>query len=408
MDLSQIKQKLENYGQTHLLQYYDSLTVQEQKNLCRQIESIDFSLLELCKEGVKEAEKGRIAPIDALTLEEIEKNKDTYYEAGVKLLRQGKVGAVLLAGGQGTRLGFDKPKGTFRIGVNRDLYIFQCLIQNLMDVTKQINLWVPLMIMTSDKNHTDTVEFFQKHDFFGYPKEYVFFFQQEMAPSVDYQGKILMERKDALSMSPNGNGGWFSSLMNSGVLAQVKKMGVEWLNIFSVDNVLQKIADPCFIGATLLSGNAGGSKVVAKAFPQERVGVMCLEDGKPSIVEYYELSEQMRYEKKKNGEYAYHYGVILNYLFKIADLEKILKDKMPLHIVEKKIPFLDEKGKLVKPEEPNGYKFETLILDMIHMLDNCLAYEVEREKEFAPVKNKEGVDSVDTARELLKKNGIEI
>lgn len=408
MDFSQIKQKLDNYSQTHLLQFYDTLTVEEQQNLQRQIESIDFSLLELCKGGVQEAKKGNIQPIDALSLDEIEKNKAAYYEAGIKLLRQGKVGAVLLAGGQGTRLGFDKPKGTFRIGVDRELYIFQCLIDNLMQVTAQVNVWVPLMIMTSDKNHSDTVEFFEQHEFFGYPREYIFFFQQEMAPSVDYNGKILMEGRDTLSMSPNGNGGWFSSMVSSGVLAQVKRMGVEWLNIFSVDNVLQKMADPYFIGATLLSGKAGGSKVVAKAFPEERVGVMCLEDGRPSIVEYYELSEQMRYEKKNNGEYAYHYGVILNYLFKIIDLEKILKDKMPLHIVEKKIPYINQQGELIKPQEPNGYKFETLILDMIHMLDSCLAYEVEREKEFAPVKNKEGVDSVDTARELLRKNGIEI
>ena len=231
MDFSQIKQKLDNYSQTHLLQFYDTLTVEEQQNLQRQIESIDFSLLELCKGGVQEAKKGNIQPIDALSLDEIEKNKAAYYEAGIKLLRQGKVGAVLLAGGQGTRLGFDKPKGTFRIGVDRELYIFQCLIENLMQVTAQVNVWVPLMIMTSDKNHSDTVEFFEQHEFFGYPREYIFFFQQEMAPSVDYNGKILMEGRDTLSMSPNGNGGWFSSMVSSGVLVQVKKMGVEWLNI---------------------------------------------------------------------------------------------------------------------------------------------------------------------------------
>ena len=183
--------------------------------------------------------------------------------------------------------------------------------------------------------------------------------------------------------------------------------GVEWLNVFSVDNVLQKIADPMFIGAVIKSNCKSGSKVVAKKDPHERVGAMCLEDGKPSIVEYFELTEEMAEQRLENGELAYKYGVILNYLFNIRELETISKTAMPLHIVEKKIPYIDENGVLQHPDKPNGYKFETLILDMIHMSESCLPYEVERNKEFAPVKNAEGVDSVATARKLLKENNIE-
>ncbi len=408
MNIEQCREKLEKYGQTHLLKYYDELDENQKQQLLNQIEQVDFSLLKLCKDGVQEAKKGKIEPISALTISDIEKNKERYYEKGIQALKETKVGAVLLAGGQGTRLGFDKPKGTFCIGLNKELYIFECLVENLKSVVKQCGTYVPLMIMTSEKNHEDTVAFFDEHDFFGYNKEYVFFFRQEMAPSVDYNGKIYMEDKSRLSTSPNGNGGWFSSLVNSGVLDKVKKLGVEWLNVFAVDNVLQKMADPYFVGATLDSGCVSGAKVVAKAFPEERVGVLCLEDGKPSIVEYYELSKEMAYEKNAQGEYAYHYGVILNYLFAVQDLEDILEKNMPLHIVEKKIPYMDENGQMVKPEETNGYKFETLVLDMIHMLKDCLAYEVVREQEFAPVKNKDGVDSVESARELLVKNGIEI
>jgi UDP-N-acetylglucosamine/UDP-N-acetylgalactosamine diphosphorylase len=185
-------------------------------------------------------------------------------------------------------------------------------------------------------------------------------------------------------------------------------MGIEWLNVFAVDNVLQKIADPIFVGATIMSGCPAGAKVVRKVSPDERVGVMCKENGKPSIVEYYELTQEMMEAKDKSGEPAYNYGVILNYLFKVDKLVEINDNKMVNHMAEKKIPHIDDSGELVEPDEPNGYKFETLILDMINMLDDCLVFEVDRNKEFAPVKNKEGVDSIDTARELLKYNGVEI
>ena len=229
-----------------------------------------------------------------------------------------------------------------------------------------------------------------------------------MAPAADYTGKVYMEEKGKIATSPNGNGGWFVSMAKWGVLDIVKKAGIEWLNIFAVDNVLQRIADPVFVGATILGDAAVGAKVVKKAAPDEKVGVMCLEDGRPSIVEYYELTDELMNAKDENGDPAYNFGVILNYLFKVNDLEEIMNKNMPLHVVEKKIPYINESGELIKPETPNGYKFETLVLDMIHLLDSCLPFEVIRNKEFAPIKNKTGVDSVESARELLKQNGVEL
>ncbi len=193
-----------------------------------------------------------------------------------------------------------------------------------------------------------------------------------------------------------------------GMLEIVKKCGVEWLNVFAVDNVLQRIADPCFVGAVLEKGCAVGAKVVRKNAPDEKVGVVCLADGHPSIVEYYELTEEMMNTKNEKGEPAYNFGVILNYLFREKDLEELLEKKLPLHIVEKKIPYMDKDGNFVKPEAPNGYKFENLVLDLIRELDSCLPYEVVRNYEFAPIKNKTGVDSVDSARGLLKENGVEL
>ena len=406
----QIYTLLQVHAQLHLLKYYGELEPDRQASLLEQISAIDWNLIHMVGQkpvSETEAEK-KIEPLGAMELSEIEQRHDEFEAIGLEALRAQKTGAVLLAGGQGTRLGFDKPKGMFNIGVTRPLYIFECLINNLMDVVKQAGAWVPLYIMTSQKNHEETTSFFREHDYFGYDPEYIHFFRQDMAPSVDYNGKVLLEAKDRISLSPNGNGGWFSSLCRAGYLEDMHKKGIEWLSVFSVDNVLQRINDPVYVGAVLASGCDCGGKVVRKASPEERVGVLCKESGKPAIVEYYEMTDDMRLLRDENGNLLYNFGVTLNYLFRLKRLEEIRTQKLPVHIVEKKIPYINEKGEEVKPETPNGYKFEELVLDMIHMMDSCLPYEIVRENEFAPVKNREGVDSVDTARELLTRNGVQL
>lgn len=407
MNYEQAKELLTAKEQLHVLKYYDTLTVAEQENLLRQIASVDWSLIEAIGNN-KDAEKGTIEPLDAIEVDEINEKKTHYSEIGYQAIRDGKVGAVLLAGGQGTRLGLDKPKGMVNVGITKEIYLFEMLIRNITEVTDVAGAYVPLYIMTSEKNNDDTIAFFEEHNYFGYPKDYVRFFVQEMVPSVDYNGKLLMESRSSLSMSPNGNGGWYLSMQNCGILDDVAARGLEWINVFSVDNVLQRIADPVFVGATIESGCVSGAKVVRKAAPDERVGVLCLEDGRPSIVEYYEMTEEMANLRKPNGDLVYNFGVTLNYLFRIADLTKTLDKHMPLHIVEKKIPYLDATGSYIKPESPNGYKFETLVLDMIHLLDDCIPCEIVRDYEFAPIKNATGVDSLESARELLKKNGVEL
>lgn len=398
--------KLANYGQQHVLQYYEELSRQEQEQLLLQIEQTDFDVLSLCKKKETLNPRGEITPIGVMQLPEIEAKREEYTTTGLEAIRAGKVGAVLLAGGMGTRLGSDAPKGVYNIGLTKEVFIFQRLIENLLEVVNQAGAWIPLYVMTSDKNHETTVAFFKEKEYFGYNADYVTFFMQDMAPASDYDGKVYMEAKHKISTSPNGNGGWFLSMMKWGVVDKIREAGVEWLNVFAVDNVLQRIADPCFVGAVIATDSAVGAKVVKKNAPDEKVGAMCLEDGKPSIVEYYDMTEELMAAKDENGEPAYNFGVILNYLFREKDLEEIAARKLPLHIVEKKIPYLDEKGELVKPESPNGYKFEQLVLDMIHELDSCLPYEVVRNKEFAPIKNKTGVDSVESARKLCEENGI--
>lgn len=406
MTLAEAKEKLKKYGQEHVLKYYGELTEEEQRALLEQIDSTDMSILDSCRHREELARKGKISPLAAMQLPEIEANRQSFTDTGLKAIRNGEVGAVLLAGGMGTRLGSDDPKGMYNVGVTRELYIFQCLINNLMDVVRQAGNFIHLFVMTSDKNHTATVNFLKEHEFFGYRPEYVHFFKQEMAAATDYQGRIYLEEKGKLSTSPNGNGGWFVSMKNAGLVDFVRQQGIQWLNVFAVDNVLQRIADPCFVGATIERGCVVGAKVVKKNAPDEKVGVICLEDGRPSIVEYYELTEELMNARDEKGDPAYYFGVILNYLFSVDELVKILENHLPLHIVEKKIPCLDEEGNPVKPQEPNGYKYESLVLDMIHQMASCLPFEVVREKEFAPIKNKTGIDSVESARELLKKNGV--
>ena len=404
----QAKEKLAQYGQEHVLKYYDELSAAEKEELLSQIEKTDLSLVRYINGNDELPGFGKISPIEGMPLSEIEPKKAYYKEIGLKAIAQRKVAAVLLAGGMGTRLGSDNPKCMYNIGLTKEVFIMQRLVENLQEVVKEAGTSVPFFIMTSEKNNDATVAFMKEHHYFGYDPEMVFFFVQEMAPAADYSGKVYMEAKNRIATSPNGNGGWFISMQKAGLVDKAKELGVEWFNIFAVDNVLQRIADPVFVGATIDADVACGAKCVRKVTPDEKVGAMCLEDGHPSIIEYYEMTPELMAAKNEKGEEAYSFGVILNYLFRLNDLIKAADTELKLHVVEKKIPYIDEKGELVKPESPNGYKFETLVLDMIRALDSCLPFEVVREKEFAPIKNKTGVDSVESARELCRLNGIEL
>ena len=400
-----ITETLTALHQEHLLEHMQALSAEEQLAFAEHLAQLDLSVLD---ENGTEAKRGEFAPLDAVTMEQIAQNRSRYTETGLEAIRRGKVGAVLLAGGQGSRLGFKKPKGMFQIGIDRKLSIFECLIRNLTEVTQAAGAWVPLFVMTSVDNGKDTRDFFEEHDYFGYSRDYVWFFAQEQLPTVDTDGRLMLSGRGTVSTAPNGNGGWYASMEKTGMLEIVRSKKIEWLNVFAVDNVLQKMADPCFVGAVIESGRVSGAKVVAKAAPDEKVGVICLEDGKPSIVEYYEMTEAMRTQRTPDGRLAYNYGVILNYLFRVDKLDATLHVHLPLHRAFKAIPYMNAQGEHISPEQPNAYKFETLALDMVRLQDDCLVFEVDRKREFAPVKNKTGVDSVDTARELLRFNGIEL
>lgn len=409
MNYEQAKKLLEEKGQEQLLAYYDELDEAGKNNLLTAIGNISWDFEEALANPVDMSGKDRdIRPIAGLRLSAIEKKKDAFEQAGVEAIKAGKVAAVLLAGGMGTRLGVDGPKGAYDIGVTKPLYIFEQQMKNLAEVNEKCGVFVPLYIMTSDKNHAQTTSFWKEHGYFGYPEEMVKFFKQDMAPAVDFNGKIFLEKKDTPALSPNGNGGWFGSMKRAGLVDDLHEKGVEWLNIYAVDNVLQRIADPVFVGATIDSGVNCGAKVICKTNPYEKVGVLCMDGDQPDIIEYYELTDEMANQKDENGDLAYCYGAIMNYLFRLSKLEEIVNKKIPVHIVEKKIECLCEDGVTRKPEKENGKKFETLAVDLIKPMGSVLPFEVVREKEFAPIKNKTGVDSVESARALLEMNGVKL
>ncbi|MCD8295506.1 MAG: UTP--glucose-1-phosphate uridylyltransferase [Clostridia bacterium] len=405
MEYCDAQRLLEEHGQEQLLQYYDELDEAEKKQLLADIAKINFNIVE-SKSPHETKIRGHICPVEAVSMDVIAKRRDEFYEAGKKAIVEGKVAAVLLAGGQGSRLGFHKPKGMYNMGLTKNLSIFELQFRNILKVAHE-TAYFHIFIMTSRQNHDETVEYFRSVNFFGYPEEKIHFYIQDVSPACGYDYKVFLDTKCHVALSPNGNGGWYSSLIRNGLGDVVHGNGIEWINVYAVDNVLQKICDPVFIGATILKGVKCGAKVVKKAYAGEKVGVLCLENDKPAIIEYYEMPENLKSLTDENGELVYRWGVILNYLFDVEILDDTIRARLPYHAAEKAIAHM-ENGERVTPSKPCGYKFETLVVDMVKRMGSCLAYEVDREKEFAPVKNATGLDSVESARELLIKNGVEL
>ncbi|MBO6159105.1 MAG: UTP--glucose-1-phosphate uridylyltransferase [Firmicutes bacterium] len=409
-----ILQLAEKNGQLQVFRFWNELNELSRADLVKQFESIDFDMIKEAMEQTNLASGSLISPLKTMTLAQQEERKAAFQTEGNHLIREGKVAALVLAGGQGSRLGFNGPKGTLNVGITRELYLFEILLNNMLAniraaaaETNQEMKYLHFCVMTSDQNHEQTVSFFEDHHFFGYPEKYIHFFKQDQAPALSHSGEILLDEKDRISLAPNGNGGWFRSMMRCGLWDLLKKDGVEWINVVSVDNVLQNIADPVFLGAASLAGVPAAAKVIAKVSPDERVGAICYRNGRPSVVEYSELTDEMRLATDEKGQYLYHFGVTLNYLFKMTETEKAAGTSLPIHKANKKIKCLTEAGEPFVPEEPNAYKLEYFIFDILEAFDEVLSMECLREDEFAPIKNKAGVDSLQTARDLLvKKTGI--
>ena len=401
-NIEEIKRKLKKYGQEHLLNFYDTLDEKKQDQLLDQIEKIDFELINSLYNKTKNADKKEEAVIESIDyIDKYKLNGDyKYYEdLGKKAIREGKLAAVTMAGGQGTRLGHNGPKGTFDIGLDSHKSLFELLCDYLKNESAKYNVQIPWFIMTSKENNSATIEFFKKNKYFGYEKNIHFFVQGEL-PMVDTEGKILIGEDGLIKEAADGHGGVYESLLKSGMTEKMKELGVEWVFIGGVDNCLVKMVDPVLMGIAIDKGVTAAGKSVVKANPHEKVGVFCKKNGKPSVIEYIDISEEMAEATDKDGELLYGESHILCNLFNISAIERMGKTPLPYHSAFKKATYIDKDGNKVVPDKPNAYKFEAFLFDAFGEVDDMAILRVKREEEFAPVKNATGVDSPETARKL--------
>lgn len=403
--LKQVEQTLAKYGQEQLLDEYNRLTDKKEKqDFLDSVLTIDFNQVKTLYENSKEKPSfmdSKIEPIDYTDKSKLSKEEYEKYKAiGEKKIKEGKLAVVTMAGGQGTRLGHSGPKGTYDLGLDTHKSIFEILTDTLNEARKKYEVDIPWYIMTSEENNKPTVEFFKQHNFFGYPEKCVTFFKQGKLPMLSTDGKILIDENGKIKEAADGHGGIFQSMLRDGVIYDMKARGIEWVFIGGVDNVLVKPVDAVLIGLAEEKNVLAAGKSLVKANPQEKVGVFCKRNGKPSVIEYSEITPEMAAETNENGELKYGESHILCNLFNIKAIEKISQMNLPYHIAFKKAKYIDNNGNLVVPDKPNAYKFESFLFDAFESLDDLAIMRVKREEEFAPVKNAEGVDSPETARKL--------
>ena len=403
--LDKIKMELTSFGQEHLLDFYEELKEEQQLELLSQIENVDFELVSKLYNERNNISNSRdiIEPlgyVDKLKLS----NKEVaeYTKLGETSIENGELAFATLAGGQGTRLGHKGPKGTFMLGINPDKSLFEIMCDSLKLAKRKYNVYIPWYIMTSRENNDDTVNFFESNNYFGYPKEMIKFFKQEELPMLQVDGKIILETKYKLKEAADGHGGIFEAMHKNNIIKDMESRGIKWVFIGGIDNVLLKMVDPLFMGLAISKGVKLAGKSIVKSNPEEKVGVFCKRNGKPSVVEYTEITEQMAYESDESGELLYGESHILCNMFNIQALKQIENEKLPYHTAFKKSSFIDRVGNEVTPISPNAYKFETFIFDAFSKFEDMLIFRTLREEEFAPIKNKEGVDSPETARRLYR------
>ena len=406
--LDEAKSILKKYGQEHLLNGYEKLDERKQKKLLDQIFATDFELINSLYAKTKDEDKKDediIEPMEYLDKYKLDEKYKYYEDIGKKAIKEGKLAAVTMAGGQGTRLGHNGPKGTFNIGLDSNKSLFELLCDSLKAEGKKYGVTIPWFIMTSRENNAETIEFFEKHKFFGYEKDKnLFFFIQGELPMVDTEGKILIGEDGLIKQAADGHGGIYESLLKSGMIEKMKQMDIEWIFIGGVDNCLVKMVDPVLMGIAIDKGVTVACKSIVKANPHEKVGVFCKRNGKPGVIEYSEISDEMAEARDENGELLYGESHILCNLFRIDAVERMAKTPLPYHSAFKKAKYIDKDGNLVVPDSPNAFKFEAFLFDAFGEVDDMAILRVRREEEFAPVKNSDdkGVDCPSTARKLYE------
>ena len=406
-NIEEIKHKLKKYGQEHLLICYDKLDEKKQNELLKQIDEINFDLINSIYNKTKDIAKEqdfKVEPISFIDKYKLNDKYKYYEDIGKKAIKDGKLACVTMAGGQGTRLGHSGPKGTFDIGLESHKSLFELLCDYLKEESKKYGVEIPWFIMTSKQNNQDTIEFFKKNKYFGYEKNIYFFIQGEL-PMVDTEGKILIGEDGLIKEAADGHGGVYESLLKSGMVQKMKELGTQWVFIGGIDNCLVKMVDPVLMGIAIDQKVTVACKSVVKANPHEKVGVFCKRNGKPNVIEYSEITDEMAEATDENGELLYGESHILCNLFSIDAVERMGANPLPYHVAYKKAKYIDKDGNLVVPDSPNAYKFEAFLFDAFGEVDEMAVLRVKREEEFAPVKNSDekGVDCPKTARELYKK-----
>lgn len=427
MDLAALRNTWESAGQGQLFRFFDTLDAAGKQRLAGQLEALDPKhLAELAETYVRRRPPvsipNDIRPVKAFPREPGPDQRKLYEEArvrGEQLLREGKVAAFLVAGGQGTRLGYDGPKGEFPVTPLRHKPLFQVFAEQLMAYGRDYGKPVPWYIMTSDANDAQTRAFFKQHNFFGLNPQDVFIFQQGMMPAFGADGRLLLGEKSSLALSPDGHGGSLRALHRSGALADMRKRGIEHLSYFQVDNPLVHVIDRLFLGLHDLSGSEMSSKTIPKAGPLEKVGNFVEADGVVQVIEYSDLPEELAKQTNPDGSLRFNEGSIAIHALRVSFVDRLNASgnlNLPWHRADKKVPFVDDSGNIVKPDKPNAVKLEQFVFDAIPLAKNAIVYTTDRAEEFSPVKNAEGVDSPATCRRdqirrsarWLKSAGIEV
>lgn len=401
----EIRKQLIEYGQEHLITAWEQLDSPEKKQkLLQETQGLDLELLQQLFQNRKHSNSQNLSEPEPLSASGSvdAPNASQWKDIGIELLKAGKAAAFLVAGGQGSRLGFEGPKGMYSIGLPSGKSLFQLQAERILFLEQQYQAQVPWYIMTSPLNHQATTEFFKQHDFFGLCADRVTFFQQGTIPALDENGKVLLEAPGKLALVPDGNGGCFRALQSSGCLEQMQKAGVEYLNLYSVDNALIKVCDPVFLGWMHDQNLPSASKVVSKASPEEAVGIFALQNKLPTVLEYSDISDDLRNARNADGSLRFDGANIAVHGFRVADLAREAQTPLPYHTAHKKVSCWDvSRQTQIIPDSPNAWKFEQFLFDIFPKIGIMKTFLVHRNEEFSPVKNAEGKDSPATAREMI-------
>lgn len=410
--ITDVKEKLSNINQSHLLKFYDQISEREKKALFCEIEELDLEKIPEWVENYIKREDFIKVPSDfepAPYFPAKAKNSEQQAEydkakaAGEELIRAGKVGAFVVAGGQGTRLGFGGPKGNFPTSPIKNKTLFQLFAENILAANKRYSTNIPWYIMTSPLNHNDTIETLKSNHFYGLSENDVFIFQQGTMPNFDFEGRIFLSSKSSIAKSPDGHGGSLKALYKSGAVADMQRRGIEELSYFQVDNPLINIVDPVFIGLHTRAKAQMSSKALIKACAKEKVGNFCIVEGKISVIEYSDLPDEQAEKRNPDGSLAFELGSIAIHIISRNFIEELNCNgfALPFHRAIKKIPHIDEEGNKIIPEDVCGIKLETFVFDALPIAERSIIFETLREEEFAPVKNAQGVDSPEVTRRMM-------